>query len=503
MNKNFYALIESRAAGRAEKICLNCDNGSQFSNGDLLELTARISRYIRSEGLEPGDRLVVQVPKSAFAVALYLACLRSGVIYIPLNTSYTPEEVSYFLGDATPKLFICDPANQENLSAVATQHGASVLTLDDNGEGSLPERIEGLVPDNEITEMKEDDIAVILYTSGTTGRSKGAMLSHQNLASNALHLIDIWGFSEKDVLLHALPIYHVHGLFVALHCALLSTATMHFLSAFDADRIVHYLPDSTVLMGVPTFYTRLLKNSGFTKEVCQSVRLFISGSAPLLAETFEEFEKRTGHRILERYGMTETGMLISNPLEGERVAGTVGFPLPEVETRIMDEDNNEVSANDVGILEVKGPNVFKGYWQMPEKTAEEFREDGFFITGDLASRDENERITLVGRNKDMIISGGLNIYPIEIENCINEVQGVVESAVIGVPHEDFGEGVVAVVVAEQNGGVSADDIAAELAERIAKFKQPKKIEFVQSLPRNTMGKVQKNVLRDQYKTILS
>ena len=503
MNKNFYALIESRAAGRAEKICLNCDNGSQFSNGDLLELTARISRCIRSEGLEPGDRLVVQVPKSAFAVALYLACLRSGVIYIPLNTSYTPEEVSYFLGDATPKLFICDPANQENLSAVATQHGASVLTLDDNGEGSLPERIEGLVPDNEITEMKEDDIAVILYTSGTTGRSKGAMLSHQNLASNALHLIDIWGFSEKDVLLHALPIYHVHGLFVALHCALLSTATMHFLSAFDADRIVHYLPDSTVLMGVPTFYTRLLKNSGFTKEVCQSVRLFISGSAPLLAETFEEFEKRTGHRILERYGMTETGMLISNPLEGERVAGTVGFPLPEVETRIMDEDNNEVSANDVGILEVKGPNVFKGYWQMPEKTAEEFREDGFFITGDLASRDENERITLVGRNKDMIISGGLNIYPIEIENCINEVQGVVESAVIGVPHEDFGEGVVAVVVAEQNGDVSAADIAAELAERIAKFKQPKKIEFVQSLPRNTMGKVQKNVLRDQYKTILS
>jgi len=329
------------------------------------------------------------------------------------------------------------------------------------------------------------------------------MLSHQNLASNALHLIDIWGFSEKDVLLHALPIYHVHGLFVALHCALLSTATMHFLSAFDADRIVHYLPDSTVLMGVPTFYTRLLKNSGFTKEVCQSVRLFISGSAPLLAETFEEFEKRTGHRILERYGMTETGMLISNPLEGERVAGTVGFPLPEVETRIMDEDNNEVSANDVGILEVKGPNVFKGYWQMPEKTAEEFREDGFFITGDLASRDENERITLVGRNKDMIISGGLNIYPIEIENCINEVQGVVESAVIGVPHEDFGEGVVAIVVAEQNGDVSADDIAAELAERIAKFKQPKKIEFVQSLPRNTMGKVQKNVLRDQYKTILS
>jgi len=278
---------------------------------------------------------------------------------------------------------------------------------------------------------------------------------------------------------------------------------MHFLSAFDADKIVSYLPESTVLMGVPTFYTRLLKNSGFTKEACQSMRLFISGSAPLLAETFEEFESRTGHRILERYGMTETGMLVSNPLDGERVAGTVGFPLPDVETRIMDEENNEVSANDVGILEVKGPNVFKGYWQMPEKTAEEIREDGFFITGDLASQNEEGRITLVGRNKDMIISGGLNIYPIEIETCINEMPGVVESAVIGVPHEDFGEGVVAVVVAEENADISAGGISAELSERIAKFKQPKKIEFVKSLPRNTMGKVQKNVLRDQYKNILS
>jgi len=503
MNKNFYALIESRATAHAEKICLDCDKGPQVSYGDLIELTGRISRFIRLEGLVPGDRLVVQVPKSPFAVALYLACLRSGVIYIPLNTSYTPDEVSYFLGDATPKLFVCDPANLDSLSGIADQHGASILTLDVDSEGSLSHSIADLDADDETTEMGDDDIAVILYTSGTTGRSKGAMLSHRNLASNALHLIEIWGFTENDVLLHALPIYHVHGLFVALHCALLSTSTMHFLSAFDADRIVHYLPDSTVLMGVPTFYTRLLKHSGFTKEICQSMRLFISGSAPLLTETFEEFEPRTGHRILERYGMTETGMLVSNPLDGERVAGTVGFPLPEVETRIMDEDNKEVSASGVGILEVRGPNVFKGYWQMPEKTAEEIREDGFFVTGDLASSDEDGRITLVGRNKDMIISGGLNIYPIEIENCINEMLGVIESAVIGVPHEDFGEGVVAVIVAEENGGASAEEISAELAQRIAKFKQPKKIEFVKQLPRNTMGKVQKNVLRDQYKDILS
>ncbi|MCB1670285.1 MAG: malonyl-CoA synthase, partial [Pseudomonadales bacterium] len=496
MNKNFFALIETRLAEDAQKICLNCDDGSKISNADLLELTARISHFIRSQGIEPGERLVVQVPKSAFAVALYLACLRSGVIYIPLNTSYTPEEVSYFLGDATPRLFVCDPARVASLSAVAGQHDARLLTLDSDGRGSLPDSIEGVAADSGTTEMADDDIAVILYTSGTTGRSKGAMLSHSNLASNALHLVDIWGFSSADVLLHALPIYHVHGLFVALHCALLSRATMHFMAGFDADRIVQMLPQSTVLMGVPTFYTRLLKHPDFDREVCGNMRLFISGSAPLLAETFEEFEQRTGHRILERYGMTETGMLVSNPLDGERVAGTVGFPLPEVETRIVDENRNPVAPGEVGILEVKGPNVFQGYWKMPEKTAEEFREDGYFITGDLASQDADGRITLVGRNKDMIISGGLNIYPIEIENCINELSGVVESAVIGVPHTDFGEGVVAVIVSTSQGAIDEDQIYTALAGQLARFKQPKKIVFVESLPRNSMGKVQKNVLRD-------
>ncbi|MEZ5492702.1 MAG: malonyl-CoA synthase [Gammaproteobacteria bacterium] len=503
MNKNFYGLIESRLAGAPQKICLDCADGEQISNAELLALTARISHFIRQQGIEPGERLVVQVPKSAFAVALYLACLRSGVIYIPLNTSYTPEEVSYFLGDATPRLFVCDPDRITSLAEVAEKHGARLLTLDANGEGSLPDSIDGVEADLAVAAMADNDIAVILYTSGTTGRSKGAMLSHRNLASNAQHLVQLWGFTSDDVLLHALPIYHVHGLFVALHCALLSGATMKFLPGFDADRIISCLPESTVLMGVPTFYTRLLKHPDFGREVCSSMRLFISGSAPLLAETFEEFEQRTGQRILERYGMTETGMLVSNPLQGERVAGTVGFPLPEVETRIVDENRNVVPVGEVGILEVKGPNVFQGYWKMPEKTAEEFRDDGFFITGDLASCDAQGRITLVGRNKDMIISGGLNIYPIEIETCINEIPGVVESAVIGVPHTDFGECVVAVIVSEAEGAVSEAQVYETLATQIARFKQPKQIVFVNSLPRNTMGKVQKNLLRDQYKDILA
>lgn len=502
MNKNFYALIESRLAGQPRKICLNCDGGAQISNADLLALTERICHFIRTQGIEPGERLVVQVPKSAFAVALYLACLRAGVIYIPLNTSYTAEEVSYFLSDATPRLFVCDPAKSASLAEVADRHSATLLTLDGEGQGTLPDQVAPLSGDGAVAEMADDDIAVILYTSGTTGRSKGAMLSHRNLASNALHLIDIWAFSSDDVLLHALPIYHVHGLFVALHCALLSGATMIFLPGFDADRIVHYLPQSTVLMGVPTFYTRLLKHPGFTRELCSSMRLFISGSAPLLAETFEDFEQLTGHRILERYGMTETGMLVSNPLNGERLAGTVGFPLPEVESRIVDENRQEVPAGEVGIFEVRGPNVFQGYWKMPEKTAEEFREDGYFITGDLATRDESGRITLVGRNKDMIISGGLNIYPIEIETCINELPGVVESAVIGVPHPDFGEGVVAVIVSTSVGAVSEAQVYEKLAGQIARFKQPKKVLFVDTLPRNSMGKVQKNVLREQYRNLL-
>lgn len=501
MNRNFYALLESRMRQFPDKPCLDCDDGNRLSFAAMLELTARISKFIRQQGINPGDRLVVQVEKSPFAVALYLACLRCGVIYIPLNTSYTADEVEYFLGDAGPRLFVCDPAKAEAYAGIAQSHNTRLLTLDKAGQGRLPESVAGLAPDFDTAVMQDDDIAVILYTSGTTGRSKGAMLSHRNLSSNAQHLVQIWGWSDQDVLLHALPVYHVHGLFVALHCALLSSATQIFLPGFDADRIVRCLPRTTVLMGVPTFYTRLLKHPGFTPAVCSNVRLFISGSAPLLAETFQEFEARTGHRILERYGMTETGMLVSNPLVGERVAGTVGYPLPEVETRILDAEGKPVKTGEVGVLEVRGPNVFRGYWQMPEKTAQEIKPDGFFVTGDLACQEDDGRITLVGRNKDMVISGGLNIYPIEIETCINEIPGVVESAIIGVPHDDFGEGVVAVVVTDKKTPVSESQVYAYLASRIARFKQPKKILFVDDLPRNTMGKVQKNLLRDQYRSL--
>ncbi|MFM1895484.1 MAG: hypothetical protein RLZZ385_558 [Pseudomonadota bacterium] len=499
MNKNFFALIAERTAPFPDKVCLHCDNGPDYTFAQVLALSARICSYLRQQGLQPGDRLVVQAEKCAFGVSLYLACLQAGIIYIPLNTGYTPEEVDYFLGDATPGLFVCDPARLAGFSKLVEGRGIRLQTLDRNGQGSLPDAVSGLSADPTIEPRSDDDVAVILYTSGTTGRSKGAMLTHRNLASNASHLVQIWGFTDQDVLLHALPIYHVHGLFVALHCAFLSAATMHFLPGFDADRIIHHLPGSTVLMGVPTFYTRLLKHPGFTREVCANMRLFISGSAPLLAETFNEFQQRTGHFILERYGMTETGMLVSNPLEGDRVAGTVGFPLPEVETRIVDSEGHPVAAGEVGVLEVRGPNVFKGYWQMPEKTAEDIRPDGFFITGDLASRDEEGRITLVGRNKDMVISGGLNIYPIEIETCINELPGVGETAIIGVPHDDFGEGVVAVVVTDKTATVTEQQIYQHLADRIARFKQPKKILFVDTLPRNSMGKVQKNLLREQYK----
>ncbi len=502
MNSNFYSLIESRISSQPQKLCLDCDDGTRLKFSDLMELTARISTFLRMQDLQQGERLVVQVEKSAFAVALYLACIRTGIIYIPLNTGYTAAEVSYFLGDAKPALFICDPDKRDSLREVAEEYGALVLTLSQQGQRSLPDSIAGLIPDQEIAEVSDDDIAVILYTSGTTGRSKGAMLSHKNLASNALHLVDIWGWTDKDVLIHALPIYHVHGLFVALHCALLSVSTMRFMAAFNADKIVAALSNSTVLMGVPTFYTRLVKHPQFTREACHKMRLFISGSAPLLAETFAEFAQLTGQKILERYGMTETGMLVSNPLNGKRVAGTVGFPLPEVETRITDTEGKTVATGEVGVLEVRGPNVFKGYWKMPEKTAEEFRPDGFFITGDLASCDAEGRITLVGRNKDMIISGGLNIYPIEIETCINEVDGVIEAAVIGVPHEDFGEAVVAIVARDVGSTVSEADVFDLLKSRIARFKQPKHIVFVDTLPRNSMGKVQKNVLRDQYAKIL-
>ncbi len=468
---------------------------------DLDAASGRLQSRLLGLGVEPGDRVIVQVDKSCEAVLLYLACLRAGAIYIPLNTAYTAAEVEYFMGDATPRVVVCRPSEHDSLQAVAERIGvAHLLTLDAQGGGSLFDGVSGMEPDPPVIQRESDDLAAILYTSGTTGRSKGAMLSHGNLRSNAEVLHDYWQWQDADdVLLHALPVFHVHGLFVALHCALLGTSPVHFLPRFDLQTILGLLPESTVMMGVPTFYTRLLDNPAFTAEACRNMRLFISGSAPLLAETHREFEARTGHRILERYGMTETGMITSNPYDGERVAGSVGFALPGISVRIADEQGKELPRGETGVLEMTGPNVFKGYWQMPEKTAAEFRPDGWFITGDMAAMDDEGRISIVGRAKDLIISGGFNVYPKEIEGEIDEIPGVKESAVIGLPHPDFGEGVAAVVVPDGSRELTDEDILAPLKDRLARFKQPKQVYMVPELPRNTMGKVQKAQLRETFK----
>jgi malonyl-CoA/methylmalonyl-CoA synthetase len=450
--------------------------------------------------VKPGDRVIVQVDKSAEAVILYLACLRAGAIYIPLNTAYTPAEVEYFMGDAEPQLFVCQPDQLDALQPVAEKLKVPyVKTLGAEGQGSLLDGLDSCDAHPEVIERSGDDLAAILYTSGTTGRSKGAMLSHANLQSNAEVLHEYWQWQdESDVLLHALPIFHVHGLFVALHCALLGASPVYFLPRFNPQQVIEYLPKSTVMMGVPTFYTRLLDTAEFNQQACANMRLFIAGSAPLLADTHREFEQRTGHRILERYGMTETGMITSNPYVGERVAGTVGFALPGISVRIADDQGNELPRGETGVLEMTGPNVFKGYWRMPEKTAAEFRPDDWFITGDMALMDEDDRISIVGRAKDLIISGGYNIYPKEIESYIDEIAGVKESAVIGVPHPDFGEGVVAVVVADGSRDLGEQDIVNPLQGILARFKQPKRVYLVDQLPRNTMGKVQKAQLRETY-----
>jgi malonyl-CoA/methylmalonyl-CoA synthetase len=468
---------------------------------DLDAATGQLQSRLLELGVEPGDRVIVQVDKSNEAVLLYLACLRAGAIYIPLNTAYTTAEVEYFMGDATPRLVVCRPSQRDALAPVAGRIGVShLLTLGSDGNGTLLDGLNDLNPDPAVAERNADDLAAILYTSGTTGRSKGAMLSHGNLQSNAEVLHTYWHWRDADdVLLHALPVFHVHGLFVALHCALLGTSPVHFLTRFQVDTVIEKLAQSTVMMGVPTFYTRLLDNPAFNADVCSNMRLFISGSAPLLAETHREFEARSGHRILERYGMTETGMITSNPYNGERVAGSVGFALPGISVRIADDQGKELPRGETGVLEMTGPNVFKGYWQMPEKTAAEFRPDGWFITGDMAMMDERDRITIVGRAKDLIISGGFNVYPKEIEGEIDEIPGVKESAVIGLPHPDFGEGVAAVVVPDGSREISEADILAPLKDRLARFKQPKRVYMVPELPRNTMGKVQKAQLRETYK----
>lgn len=467
--------------------------------GELFAGAERNAAALVAMGVQPGDRVAVQVEKTIEAIQLYLGTVMAGGVFLPLNTAYTTPELAYFLGDSTPSVVVCDPTRVDAIMQIAGT--AKVVTLDARGLGSLTDSVVGR---GGFTPVRcgPDDLAAILYTSGTTGRSKGAMLSHANLASNSQTLRDYWQFTDRDVLIHALPIFHTHGLFVATNVALFAGARVVFLSGFNADEILDAMPQATALMGVPTFYTRLLQDPRLTRDRAANMRLFISGSAPLLVDTHEQWQARTGHRILERYGMTETNMSTSNPYEGARRAGTVGLPLPGVEARIIDQ-GAEVASGETGVLEVRGANVFQGYWKMPEKTAEELQPDGWFITGDLACQDADGYITIVGRQKDLVISGGFNVYPKEVESLIDDMPGVLESAVIGVPHPDFGEAVVAVVVLDAADGTSAERISVALSDQLAKFKQPKHIEIVTELARNTMGKVQKKALREAYVDLFS
>jgi malonyl-CoA/methylmalonyl-CoA synthetase len=483
---------------RKDAVLIRAD-GSEVTGAELFALSGQIANVLVQSGVEPGHRVAMQTEKSVEALALYLACLRAGALFLPLNTAYKTAELDYFLTDAAPTVVVCDPASEDELSALTTPNGITLLSLDATGEGSLKDEAARVKDDFAAAPRTPDDLAAILYTSGTTGRSKGAMLTQDNLLSNTQSLIEAWQFTDQDTLLHALPIFHVHGLFVATNVSLLAGGKMIFLPRFDLETVLEKLPQATTMMGVPTFYTRLLSDDRFTRDLTGHMRLFISGSAPLLAETHVAFENRTGHRILERYGMTETTMSTSNPYEGARKAGTVGLPLPGVEARITNAETGAVlGQGEIGILEVRGPNVFKGYWQMPEKTAEEFRDDGFFITGDIAQIDEDGYISIVGRAKDLVITGGYNVYPKEIETEIDDMDGVVESAVIGTPHPDFGEAVVAIVIGQDGHALTAESIQTALQAKLAKFKCPKAVFFLDALPRNTMGKVQKNELRTQY-----
>ncbi|RXH23606.1 malonyl-CoA synthase [Bradyrhizobium nanningense] len=485
-----------------KRLAIETHDGGHISYGDLIARAGQMANVLVARGVKPGDRVAVQVEKSVANIVLYLASVRAGAVYLPLNTAYTLNELDYFIGDAEPSLVVCDPAKAEGLAPIAAKVSAKVETLGPDGKGSLTDAADKASGEFTTVPRANDDLAAILYTSGTTGRSKGAMLSHDNLASNSLSLVDYWRFTDKDVLIHALPIYHTHGLFVATNVTLFARASMIFLPKLDPDLIIKLMARATVLMGVPTFYTRLLQNPALSHETAKHMRLFVSGSAPLLAETHREWSARTGHAVLERYGMTETNMNTSNPYDGERVPGAVGFPLPGVSVRVTEpETGKELPRDEIGMIEVKGPNVFRGYWRMPEKTKAELRPDGFFITGDLGKIDAKGYVHILGRGKDLVISGGFNVYPKEIESEIDAMPGVIESAVIGVPHADFGEGVTAVLVRQPGASIDEAAVLKGLDGRLAKFKMPKRVFVVDELPRNTMGKVQKNVLRETYKDI--
>jgi malonyl-CoA/methylmalonyl-CoA synthetase len=499
MGQSFYDIVAGNFPGDRSLTCIETPDGQRFSYCDLDEHSARIANLLVSCGIVPGDRVAVQVEKSPQSVFLYLACLRTGAIYLPLNTAYTREEMDYFLGDAQPKAMICQPERYEEIAELCRRRDIlRLFTLGPAGEGSLIEKSRAMSPAFRTASGLGNDIAALLYSSGTTGRPKGAMLTHRNLSANAETLVQVWGFTHQDVLLHALPIFHVHGLFVAFHCALLSRARLLFLPRFEAAQVCSLLPRATVFMGVPTFYTRLLALPQFGQEACRGVRLFISGSAPLLPDTFQVFRRRTGHSILERYGLTETIMNTSNPLEGPRLPGSIGLPLPGVEVRIADEHDQPLAAGTVGEIQVRGPNVFAGYWRRPELASACFTPEEFFRTGDLGRLESNGYLSIVGRAHDLIISGGYNVYPKEVEDCINRLDGVQESAVIGMPHPDFGEAVMAVVVARPGATVDVQAMKLFLRGSLANYKQPKLVALANELPRNTMGKVQKNRLRELY-----
>ena len=503
MSNPLFDNLFSRHIGQ-ETAFLHLDNNQTLTHDAFLRMTARFANCLTDLGLMAGDRVAVQIDKSPQALGIYAACVQAGLVFLPLNVAYTPTEIAYFVKDSGASLFICRGASEEQLRTVTDKCGTKLETLNADDSGSFTHRANEQSGSFETVDRDIGDLAALLYTSGTTGRSKGAMLTQNNLLSNAQTLVETWKFTDRDVLLHALPIFHTHGLFVATNVTLAAGGSMIFLPKFNLDQMIENLPRATTMMGVPTFYTRLLSDPRFTRPLAQHIRLFVSGSAPLLAETHIQFEERTGHRILERYGMTETNMNTSNPYEGERRPGTVGFPLPGTELKITDASSGATLPDgEIGEIEVRGANVFSGYWQMPEKTAEELREDGFFITGDLGRIDEDGYVHIVGRNKDMIIAGGFNIYPKEIELLLDDQPGILESAVIGVPHPDFGESVIGILVANDGASPDLDSMLEDIGNNLARFKLPRSLIVVPELPRNTMGKVQKNLLRDQYRNHLS
>lgn len=496
------AWIDHAVLTAPERVFIETPDGATFTYRDMHALSGRFATALAERGVMPGDRIAVQVDKSVEALMLYLGCLRLGAVFLPLNTAYTAAELEYFIGDAEPQVVVARPQDKDALAAITSHLLVPHLeTLGTKGEGTLMEFVNGCDPMGfERFNGSPDSLAALLYTSGTTGRSKGAMLTRANLASNAAALVDAWRFTSSDVLLHALPVFHAHGLFIAANTVLACGGSMIFLPKFDADEVMRLMPRATSMMGIPTFYTRMLKHPGLNTAATAHMRVFVSGSAPLLAETHVEFEARTGHAILERYAMTETLVNTSNPYDGLRQPGAVGTPLPGIEVRITDPDtgNTLTEADSIGMIEVRGPNVFKGYWRMPEKTQAELRDNGFFITGDLGKIDGKGYVHIVGRGKDLIITGGYNVYPKEVEGELDALPGIAESAVIGLPHKDFGEGVTAVVVPERNAFVDEAAVLKAMEGRLAKFKLPKRVLIVPELPRNTMGKVQKNVLRDAY-----